>query len=316
MQHLLLHCNMASAAGPIPQAAPGPDPQAEKVNPMTSQEIPRFSRHESQTDMVEAINETGVVIVDDLIDRDTVDVILTETEEHLRQVDPEMIHINDVLQGFYAGARNVTGLASKSPAFVNALLLSPLLLGAAEAIVGPACASLSLNVGQLIVREPGAEQQWLHRDDDVWSFVPHPRPQLELSSVTALCDFTRENGATVAVPGSHRWEAGRQPASHELAYAEMAAGAAIIYLGSTIHGGGMNSTNRPRTGVHMSYVAGWLRTEENNCLSTPPDVARTMPRRAQELLGYGMHDATSVGGGYLGAVDLRDPVDLLATGEI
>lgn len=283
---------------------------------MTDPEIPRFSRHEQELEIFNAIKETGVVIVENLIDHDAVDAILTETEAHLRQVDPAMIHINDVLQGFYAGARNVTGLASKSPTFVNALLLNPLLLRAAEAIVGPACASLSLNVGQLIVREPGAEQQWLHRDDDVWSFVPDPHPQLELSSVTALCDFTRENGATVAVPGSHRWESGRQPESDELAYAEMPAGSAIVYLGSTIHGGGVNSTEQPRTGVHMSYVAGWLRTEENNCLSTPPAIARTLPRRAQELLGYGMHDAAAMGGGYLGAVDLRDPADLLAAGEI
>lgn len=282
----------------------------------TTPEIPRFFRHDPEDDIFNAIEETGVVIVENLIDQDAVGAILTETEAHLRLVDPEMTHINDVLQGFYAGARNVTGLASKSTTFVDTLLLNPLLLGAADAIVGPVCASLSLNVGQLIVRQPGAEQQWLHRDDDVWSFVPDPHPQLELSSVTALCDFSRENGATVAVPGSHRWESGRQPEPHELAYAEMPAGAAIIYLGSTIHGGGINSTEQPRTGVHMSYVAGWLRTEENNCLSTPPDVARHLPRRAQELLGYGMHDAAAIGGGYLGAVDLRDPVDLLAAGEI
>mgnify|MGYP001554404865 CR=1 FL=1 len=282
----------------------------------TTPEIPRFFRHDPESDIFNAMEETGVVIVENLIDQDAVDAILTETEAHLRLVDPDMNHINDVLQGFYAGARTVTGLASKSTAFVNTLLLNPLMLGAADAIVGPVCASLSLNVGQLIVREPGAEQQWLHRDDDVWSFVPDPHPQLELSSVTALCDFSRENGATVAVPGSHHWESGRQPEPGELAYAEMPAGAAIIYLGSTIHGGGINSTEQPRTGVHMSYVAGWLRTEENNCLSTPPDVARNLPRRAQELLGYGMHDAAAIGGGYLGAVELRDPVDLLAAGEL
>ena len=66
----------------------------------------------------------------------------------------------------------------------------------------------------------------------------------------------------------------------------------------------------------MSYVVGWLRTEENNILSAPPEIARTLPRRAQELLGYGAHDALSVGGGYLGTVDLRAPVDLLENGEL
>ena len=68
--------------------------------------------------------------------------------------------------------------------------------------------------------------------------------------------------------------------------------------------------------MHMSFVVGWLRTEENNYLSTPPDVARTLPRRSQELLGYSAHDAYAFGGGYLGAVDLLDPVELMAQGKL
>jgi hypothetical protein len=132
-----------------------------------------------------------------------------------------------------------------------------------------------------------------------------------LSSVTALVDFTRENGATVVVPGSHRWEPGRQPEDHELAYAEMPAGATVIYRGSTIHGGGANSSDTSRPGLHVSYVAGWLRPEENNTLATPLDVARLLPRRAQDLIGYDIHDATSVGGGFLGCVDLGRATDTL-----
>ena len=51
-------------------------------------------------------------------------------------------------------------------------------------------------------------------------------------------------------------------------------------------------------------------------MSTPPDVARTLPRRSQELLGYAAHDAIASGGGYLGTVDLLDPVDLLGRGRL
>jgi ectoine hydroxylase-related dioxygenase (phytanoyl-CoA dioxygenase family) len=68
--------------------------------------------------------------------------------------------------------------------------------------------------------------------------------------------------------------------------------------------------------MHMSFVVGWLRTEDNNYLSTPPAVARTLPRRSQELLGYAAHDAMAVGGGYLGTVDLLDPMELLARGKL
>jgi hypothetical protein len=35
---------------------------------------------------------------------------------------------------------------------------------------------------------------------------------------------------------------------------------------------------------------------------------------AQEVLGYAAHDAIADLGGYLGTVELRDPVDLIAEG--
>ena len=61
---------------------------------------------------------------------------------------------------------------------------------------------------------------------------------------------------------------------------------------------------------------GWLRTEENNYLVTPPELVRDLPRRSQELLGYAAHDALLQGGGYLGVVDTQDPIALLEKGEL
>src|SRR4029079_14137616 len=117
--------------------------------------------------------------------------------------------------------------------------------------------------------------------------------------------------------GSALWARAQGPRAAELTCAEMPAGSAVVYLGSTIHAGGANATrDRWRRAMHMSFVVGWLRTEDNNYLSTPPNVARTLPRRSQELLGYAAHDAIASGGGYLGTVDLLDPIDLLAQGKL
>ena len=43
---------------------------------------------------------------------------------------------------------------------------------------------------------------------------------------------------------------------------------------------------------------------------------RTLPRESQALLGHSLHDGLAIGGGYLGAVDLRDPVELLGSGAL
>ena len=84
-----------------------------------------------------------------------------------------------------------------------------------------------------------------------------------------------------------------------------------------IHGAGANRTEDAwRRGIHLSYLVGWLRTEENNYLGVPPEIARTLPEKVQELLGYGVHDAIEAGGGPCGYLELRNPMDLMKSGEL
>jgi ectoine hydroxylase-related dioxygenase (phytanoyl-CoA dioxygenase family) len=68
--------------------------------------------------------------------------------------------------------------------------------------------------------------------------------------------------------------------------------------------------------MHTSFCLGWLRTEENMNLAIPLDRVRSIPRRAQELLGFGIHDGVPVGEGFLGAVDNANPIDLMAQGRL
>ena len=58
---------------------------------------------------------------------------------------------------------------------------------------------------------PGARDQILHREEDLFRFFPVPRPNLILASIWAISEFTPENGGTLLVPGSHRWDASREP---------------------------------------------------------------------------------------------------------
>jgi ectoine hydroxylase-related dioxygenase (phytanoyl-CoA dioxygenase family) len=253
-----------------------------------------------------------------VLDTDLLARFNAEIEPILAQVSPQRAYLNPVIDFFYGDrVRQITGVATRSRVFGEEILSHPFYAAVCDAILGPSCARYQLNVAQVMDRGPGAEQQILHRDEDVWVHLPRPHPEVQVASVIALVDFSADLGATVVAPGSHRWERGRQPEPEELVSAEMPAGSAVLYLGSTIHAGGRNSTaDRWRRGMHMSFVVGWLRTEDNNYLSTPPEVARTLPRRSQELLGYAAHDAIASGGGYLGTVDLLDPIELLAQGKL
>ncbi|MBM4384673.1 MAG: phytanoyl-CoA dioxygenase family protein [Deltaproteobacteria bacterium] len=208
-------------------------------------------------------------------------------------------------------------MAAQSRTFATEVMTHPIFLGVCDRVLLPACARYQLNLGHLIDRGPGAAAQMLHRDELVWVHLPRPHPEVQVASMIALEDFRVENGATRLVPGSHRWPHTRKPEQHEIADAVMPAGSAVIYLGSTIHGAGANSTaSEWRPGLHISYVVGWLRTEENNYLAVPPEIARTLPRAAQEVLGYAVHDAIASAGGYLWMLGLRDPVDLMQEGKL
>jgi ectoine hydroxylase-related dioxygenase (phytanoyl-CoA dioxygenase family) len=268
--------------------------------------------------VVEALREHGGVIVEDVLSRSTLARFNAELDPLLVHVNPARSFLNPALEFFFGTrTRHLTAIASKSRTFVEDVLVHPTLLAVCDEILAPACARYQLNLAHVLDRGPGAEQQYIHRDELVWVHVPRPHPELQVAAVVALVDFTAANGATRVIPGSHRWDADRSPTDDEYAVAEMPAGSAVMYLGSTLHGGGPNSTiDQWRRGMHLSYVLGWLRTEENHYLATPPDIARTLPRRAQELLGYAAHDALASGGGYLGALDLRDPVDMLADGSL
>ena len=88
------------------------------------------------------------------------------------------------------------------------------------------------------------------------------------------------------MPGSQSWDWERRAEPDQMCQAEMSAGSVLLYTGSVIHSGGENRSDAPRLGLNITYCLGWLRTEENQYLSCPPQVARDLEPELQELLGY------------------------------
>ncbi len=213
--------------------------------------------------------------------------------------------IDQTIRDFYGYKTvRIDGLPGKSSTFVD-MICHRALLTAADHFLLPNCHRYTLNTGQLIEIWPGETRQALHRDEAAWVYYQTPHPQASVEAMFALTDFTKENGATRIVPGSHHWDQSRAPAEHEIVAAEMPAGSAVLYFGNTIHGGGANQTqDENRRGMFMGFCLGWLRTEENFFLSTPIEAVRGMPQQVQELLGYEAHLG-------IGVVDIGSPMKLV-----
>jgi ectoine hydroxylase-related dioxygenase (phytanoyl-CoA dioxygenase family) len=259
-------------------------------------------------EVVAVLERDGCVIVRELLDNATVGALKAELAPYLQKTrcgggssdsaGGFAETRTDAFLGFQT--KRSSSLVAKSRTYTS-LVTHPLMLAVCDAILGPHCVKYQVSATQAIQIGPGEAAQPFHRDDALYP-VPHPLAyQFLISSIWAMTDFTAANGATRVVPGSHQWNDERVPQDDEVVAAEMPRGSVVLYLGSTLHGGGPNSTDGYRLGVYLGYSLGWLRQEENQYLVVPPEVARTLPERVQRLIGYQLH------GPFLGWVELEDP---------
>ena len=190
--------------------------------------------------------------------------------------------------GFYGGRTKRFGrLLARSPA-ATALVQHELVLGVVRAVLSPWCDTIQLNLTQALALHPGAPPQLPHRDQDMWRGSVGEVEYL----VNVMWPFTRytaENGATLVWPNSHGGKAlDPEPPAGEFA-ADLEPGSALLFLGSTLHGAGGNSSNEVRRGAIISYCLGWLKPYENQWLAYPPDVARSFDPDLAALVGYTQH---------------------------
>jgi len=229
--------------------------------------------------ILEILHRDGGVIIDNLISQDEIAQLQSEISPLLEKTDTG--------KNFFHGTqtRRVGALMARSPA-CRKLALNPLLNEACKKYLEPYCSGYQLHFSQVVSIGKDEGRQPLHRDRFVWGGYVPAHIETQFSTIWAVTDFTKENGATQVVPGSHRWEETRRVKVEEITWAEMKAGSVFIYSGSTVHGGGANTTEHNRIGALLHYTLNWLRQEENQYLSCPPEIAKNLPKELRSLIGY------------------------------
>ena len=230
-------------------------------------------------DVVAALKADGACIVDNLASNELMDRVAEEMEPHVDLTPPG----RDDFVGRLT--RRTGSMIPRSPAS-RELIMDPVVLGAAEKLLEKAT-TYQLHLTQVISVFPGETVQPLHRDELAWDFFEFPADyDVQCNTIWAMTDFTLENGATRVVPGSHLMPGKLTFEEAECDRAVMSRGSCFFYTGKVYHGAGANLTGEVRQGINITYAVGWVRQEENQYLSTPIEVARTLDDDLLSVMGY------------------------------
>jgi hypothetical protein len=255
-------------------------------------------------DIWSVVERDGGVVIEGLLASDTVRTINQEVEPSLQALAPgAKEEWFDIFFG--ANTKRLTDIVVSSPTFRNTVLQDAVVLGLGDKVMTRLSDSYWLMASQVIEIGPGNSRQLLHRDMSNYPiFLPQgpDSPEVVMNFLIALSEFREDNGGTRVIPGSNRWtdyydlnEETHQPMTIPV---EMQPGDALLISGKVIHGGGANSTaDEYRRGLSLSFCPGYLVPEQAFPFEVPLELARTLPAKTQQLLGFrSFHNYKNLGG--------------------
>lgn len=243
---------------------------------MTLRHLPRTATVEQAAS---ALREHGCVIIDEILPKDTMDRLDSELEPLIEAT------AFGAIPELGLRTRRTGALIARSPT-VREVVMNDLVLGIAKDILARASA-VQLNLTEVISLSPGAQAQFIHRDELLYDAFPFPNDyEIYCNTLWALTESTEEMGATRVVPGSHKLGPDEKFGPGDTVPAEMARGSVLVFSGKLYHGGGENRSDRQRRLIDLGYAVSWVRQEENQYLSCPSEIARTLPEDLLRLMGY------------------------------
>ena len=181
-------------------------------------------------DVVEVLERDGAIIIEDFVDGETLrglrgdlEPILDDARHCAKGYDG---HLTRRVSSLFRRTSHLTPVVTQSQYLGAArrIMQKPghMWVGRARIEVTP---SIQLSATQAIRIDPGQGKQPLHRDDAL-HLRSHPGPTSRVQLMLALSEFTAANGATLIIPGSHRWDDETPPAYADAVPAAMPAGLA------------------------------------------------------------------------------------------
>lgn len=245
------------------------------------------------------LNEYGYAIVKDALSPDQLQRLRTRLDEQAEAERERGLADRD--QGVPGSEdqpnQRVWSLFNKGDVFLD-LLNHPVLDDVVTPLLGE---HALLSTFAANIANPGGRPMILHTDQGM------VRPPLKafpigLNVFFFLDDFSKANGGTRVLPGSHK--PGIAPmnifSTEETIAAEGPAGSALLFESRLWHGTGANTTSHPRRAIIVYFVRSWVRPYENMTLSVRPEILEKASDRIKTMFGLRVTN-------YAGAVDGIQP---------
>ena len=229
-------------------------------------------------DQLQALDARGYVILENAIDPPWLKKLRRAFDAiYKREGDKAGIEVNQV-----EGVRRLADLANKGEVFDQVYLLPQLLVGVAHVLQRPFKLH-SLNGHDPL---PDGGLQALHPDggciEGSYSVV---------NSMWMLDDFSRDNGATRVVPGSHKksgkiddYVADRVAEHPDQCHLEAPAGSVAGCNGSVWHSSYRNHSGRRRRTLHCAFIAREYAQQTNQRQYLRPETAVRLSPLARYIL--------------------------------
>jgi len=258
----------------------------------------------------QALAKDGFCVVENLLDRDTLDRLRTRFEEQAdaeRNLATGQNHANVARGNQWIGM-----MLNKGRIFIDLIdhpETSPLIayvLGKDFTISAfdghiqhPGSDAMGAHVDQWWMPVPGSADEQMRRASDVTRSLGDAtmpangnqpiNPAVAASVMFMITDFTVENGATRVYPGSHL--SGRQPIADwqdndGWVPVVAPAGSALVFDGRLWHAAGANRTAMPRMGALAYYCAPFCRPLENYVIGLTDEARSQCPDAVLDRLGF------------------------------
>jgi len=219
------------------------------------------------------LQQNGYCKFENVIQKELLDKLRDQIDEGI-EVDRK----NNQSRGNYSYVAQ-----NKGQAFVDLLELSPL-QKYIDDVISPTCILHSYNTISLKKDVSNKIQNAIHRDSPRFC-TPY---LLSVQILYMIDDFTKQNGATYILKGSHLSE---ERPSEDYFYKnaiqlEGKAGDAVIFDSMLWHAGGTNNTDNARRGITKVFTRSFMKQQIDYTKITKKEIIEKLSERGLRLLGF------------------------------